>query len=48
MMNRLYTIFACCALAVFTWAQYNGYGLFDDAATGRASGPAGARSIYHK
>ncbi|GHT94666.1 hypothetical protein AGMMS49545_16330 [Betaproteobacteria bacterium] len=48
MMHRLYTIFGCCALAVFAWAQYNGYGLFDAVAAGRTHDPAGARSIYHK
>jgi hypothetical protein len=47
-MNRLYTIFAYCALVIFAWAQYHGYGLFDHVATGQASAQPGGRSIYHK
>jgi hypothetical protein len=47
-MKHLYTLFATLALTVFAWAQYSGYGLFDNVATQRTSGPAGVRAVYHK
>jgi hypothetical protein len=47
-MSRIYAIFSALALVVFSWAQYNGYGLFDNVAAGRTTGQAGVRSIYHK
>lgn len=47
-MSRIYAFLAAMALAGFSWAQYNGYSLFDEVAAGRGSGGSGARSIYHK
>jgi len=43
-----YLIFSILALALFSWAQYTGYSLFDPVATERATTQTGARSIFHK
>ncbi|MCL1826234.1 MAG: hypothetical protein FWG26_09945 [Betaproteobacteria bacterium] len=43
-----YLVFSILAFAFFSWAQYNGYSLFDSAATGRATGQTDARTIFHK
>ncbi len=47
-MSRVYAFLAAMALASFSWAQFNGYSLFDNVASGRSTGGSGARSIYHK
>lgn len=47
-MSRVYVLLGLLALSIFTWAQYKGYSLFDNVASGRSSSAAGARSIYHK
>ena len=48
-MSRVYAFLGAMALASFSWAQYNGYSLFDNVASGQSSGGgSGSRSIYHK
>ncbi len=46
-MSRVYVFLAVLALGGFSWAQHNGYSLFDNVASGRSSG-GGVRNIYHK
>jgi len=45
---KFYRIFSVLAFALFVFAQYNGYGFFGVAATGRATGQTGTHSIFHK
>lgn len=47
-MSRIYAFLAIVALAGFGWAQYNGYSLFDNVASGRSTSGSGVRSIHHK
>ncbi len=48
-MPRFYLFVGLMALAVFSWAQYRGVGLFDETTSSQASrlSPS-ARSTYHK
>ncbi|MDR0564862.1 MAG: hypothetical protein LBG78_08025 [Azoarcus sp.] len=43
-----YSIFTALALALFAWAQYHGYSVFDDVAGERASGHSDVRRVFHK
>jgi hypothetical protein len=48
-MARLYAFVGLLALAVFSWGQYRGAGLFDDTATGRPTRLLPSeRSTFHK
>jgi len=45
---KKYLIFSILGFALFSWAQYNGYSLFDSVASARTVKQADARSIFHK
>lgn len=47
-MPRAYLFVGLMALAVFSWAQYRGVGLFDDAAPSQSRLSPSARSTFHK
>jgi len=48
-MPRFYLIFGILALSMFSYAQYNGAGLFDDVAAAPATRPGAAgHSTFHK
>jgi hypothetical protein len=48
MARILYIVFGVLALTVFANAQYRGYGLFDDTASGSSVRGSGGRATFHK
>jgi len=48
MMARIYMFVGLMVLGVYSWAQYQGVGLFDDVADSRPTRSSGARSTFHK
>ena len=48
MARILYIIFGVLAVSVFANAQYHGYGLFDDTASGNYARGSGSHTTFHK
>jgi hypothetical protein len=47
-MARIYMIIGALVLSAYSWAQYQGIGLFDDTAVATHSRSSGTRSTFHK
>jgi len=48
MMARIYMVIGALVLGGYSWAQYQGVGLFDDVADSRPTRSSSARSTFHK
>lgn len=47
-MAKIYVLIGALSLSAFTWAQYQGVGLFDDVAGGQNLTRSSGRTGFHK